>query len=203
MSPSPAEKARETKLREDPLAIVLSPTYVECKRCGKQIKLSAKSAFDPLHWRTHRARCLKTRHTKTTMRIDTAIRAQAPTLPLPSPSPGARPFVHSHNNDSDGSTEPSSSPLSFVASTLPPPYQPDVVTSDCLWRPNPVQPAPTTPPTQGWQASTCVQLKGSTIDSAITRELENKLFNPDPNETMEEKMHREAALSLSLLSRSP
>lgn len=202
MYQSPAEKARETKLREDPLAIVLSPTYVECKRCGKRIKLSAKSAFDPLHWRTHRARCLKTRHTKTTMR-NTEIKAQAPTLfplPSPSPSPHARPLVHSYNIDSDGSTEPSSSPLSFVASTLPPLYQPDVVTSECLRRSNSVHPVSTTPPTQGWQSWAWVQLKGSPIDSTITHEL---LFNPDPNETMAEKMHREAALSLSLLSRSP
>ncbi|KIK08849.1 hypothetical protein K443DRAFT_671908 [Laccaria amethystina LaAM-08-1] len=201
MFQSPAEKARETKLREDPLAIVLSPTYVECKRCGKQIKLSAKSAFDPLHWRTHRARCLKTRHTKTTIK-STEIKAQAPTLvfPLPSLSPRAWPLVHSHSIDSDGSTEPSSSPLPFVASTLPPLYQPSVATSECLRHPNPVS---NTPPTQGWQSCTWVQSKGSTIDSTITHELENELFNPGPNETMEEKMHREAALSLSLLSRSP
>lgn len=88
MSQSPAEKARETKLREDPLAIVLSPTHVECKRCGKRIKLSAKSAFDPLHWRTHRARCLKTRHTKTKTTRNTEIKTQAvgitPTLAIAS-----------------------------------------------------------------------------------------------------------------------
>ncbi|KAF8637610.1 hypothetical protein AX17_002679 [Amanita inopinata Kibby_2008] len=56
---SAAEKAREKKLRDDPMAIVVGPLYVDCKRCGNRIKLSSKSSYDTFHWRTHRARCLK------------------------------------------------------------------------------------------------------------------------------------------------
>ncbi|PFH51784.1 hypothetical protein AMATHDRAFT_39892 [Amanita thiersii Skay4041] len=56
---TPAERVREQKLREDPMAIVLGPLYVDCRRCGSRIKLSAKSSYDTFHWRTHRARCLK------------------------------------------------------------------------------------------------------------------------------------------------
>jgi hypothetical protein len=56
---STAAKAREKQLRDDPMAIVLSPLYVDCKGCGKRIKLSTKSLYDLSHWRTHRARCLK------------------------------------------------------------------------------------------------------------------------------------------------
>ncbi|KAM6497109.1 hypothetical protein JOM56_007582 [Amanita muscaria] len=66
-SPSPcpfsahtaAERAREKKLRDDPMAIVVDPLYVDCRRCGTRIKLSSKSLYDNFHWRTHRARCLK------------------------------------------------------------------------------------------------------------------------------------------------
>ncbi|KIL69300.1 hypothetical protein M378DRAFT_157549 [Amanita muscaria Koide BX008] len=66
-SPSPcpfsahtaAERAREKKLRDDPMAIVIDPLYVDCRRCGTRIKLSSKSLYDNFHWRTHRARCLK------------------------------------------------------------------------------------------------------------------------------------------------
>ncbi|KAF8630164.1 hypothetical protein AX15_003110 [Amanita polypyramis BW_CC] len=56
---SAAERAREKKLRDDPMAIVVSPLYVDCKRCGARIKLSSKSSYDTFHWRTHRTRCLK------------------------------------------------------------------------------------------------------------------------------------------------
>jgi len=59
-SMTPAEKARERSLREDPLANVLDPSHVECRRCNKKIKLSSKSAFDTFHWRNHRARCMRT-----------------------------------------------------------------------------------------------------------------------------------------------
>ncbi|KAF9006101.1 hypothetical protein BDQ17DRAFT_1352742 [Cyathus striatus] len=54
-----AEKVREKKLRDDPMAIVLGPLHVDCRRCGARIKLSTKSPYDPLHWRMHRTRCLK------------------------------------------------------------------------------------------------------------------------------------------------
>jgi len=54
-----AEKAREKRLRDDPLAEVLGPLFVCCKRCGSRIKLSPKSTYDPFHWLKHRERCLK------------------------------------------------------------------------------------------------------------------------------------------------
>jgi len=56
---SVAERAREKKLRDDPMAEVLGPLFVDCKRCGARIKLSSKSTYDIFHWRTHRERCLK------------------------------------------------------------------------------------------------------------------------------------------------
>jgi len=54
-----AEKAREKKLRDDPMAEVLGPLFVSCKRCGGRIKLSPKSTYDPFHWQKHRERCLR------------------------------------------------------------------------------------------------------------------------------------------------
>ncbi|KAL0953869.1 hypothetical protein HGRIS_005043 [Hohenbuehelia grisea] len=56
---TPAERAREKKLREDPIANVIGPLYVDCRRCGTRIKLSPKSVYDPFHWKTHRERCLR------------------------------------------------------------------------------------------------------------------------------------------------
>ncbi|RDB23706.1 hypothetical protein Hypma_008989 [Hypsizygus marmoreus] len=54
-----AEKAREKKLKDDPMALVLGPFNVKCRRCHVRIKLSEKSLFDLCHWSTHRRRCLK------------------------------------------------------------------------------------------------------------------------------------------------
>jgi len=56
---SVSERARERYLKQDPLAIVLSPSSIECRQCKRKIKLSSKSAYDPFHWRNHRARCIK------------------------------------------------------------------------------------------------------------------------------------------------
>ena len=54
-----AEKKRAQKLKDDPLVTLLSPLWVECRRCGSKIKLSPKSTYDPFHWARHRERCLK------------------------------------------------------------------------------------------------------------------------------------------------
>ncbi|KAI0272492.1 hypothetical protein BC834DRAFT_349929 [Gloeopeniophorella convolvens] len=54
-----AEKQREKRLRDDPLADLLGPLFVDCKRCGTRIKLSPKSSYDPFHWVKHRERCLR------------------------------------------------------------------------------------------------------------------------------------------------
>lgn len=56
---TPAELAREKKLRDDPMAEVHGPLFVTCKRCGNRIKLSPKSSYDPFHWMKHRERCLR------------------------------------------------------------------------------------------------------------------------------------------------
>ncbi|EGN96841.1 hypothetical protein SERLA73DRAFT_75693 [Serpula lacrymans var. lacrymans S7.3] len=56
---SVAELAREKKLRDDPMAQVHGPLFVTCLRCGRRIKLSPKSTYDPFHWMKHRERCLK------------------------------------------------------------------------------------------------------------------------------------------------
>lgn len=57
--PTPAEKARENKLRADALCEIANPQLVRCRRCHSWIKLSAKSAFDPAHWNKHRERCVR------------------------------------------------------------------------------------------------------------------------------------------------
>ncbi|KAI0255870.1 hypothetical protein BJV78DRAFT_579489 [Lactifluus subvellereus] len=54
-----AEKRREKRLLDDPLADLLGPLFVGCKRCGTRIKLSPKSSYDPFHWVKHRERCLR------------------------------------------------------------------------------------------------------------------------------------------------
>lgn len=59
VSRTPAQKKRERKLRDDPMAEVLGPTAVVCKRCWSTIKLSPKSTYDPFHWNKHKERCLK------------------------------------------------------------------------------------------------------------------------------------------------
>ncbi|KAI0940954.1 hypothetical protein AcV7_003187 [Taiwanofungus camphoratus] len=56
---TPAERLRERKLRDDPMAIVQNPQMVQCQRCGGKIKLSTKSSYDPFHWQKHRERCLR------------------------------------------------------------------------------------------------------------------------------------------------
>lgn len=58
-SRTPAELAREKKLRDDPMAEVHGPLFVTCKRCSSRIKLSPKSSYDPFHWTKHRERCLR------------------------------------------------------------------------------------------------------------------------------------------------
>lgn len=59
-----SERARERYLKQDPLALVLSPSSVECRQCKRKIKLSSKSAYDPFHWRNHRTRCTKAHRRK-------------------------------------------------------------------------------------------------------------------------------------------
>lgn len=54
-----AEKQREKRLLDDPLADLHGPLFVICKRCGTRIKLSPKSCYDPFHWVKHRERCLR------------------------------------------------------------------------------------------------------------------------------------------------
>ncbi|KAI9454437.1 hypothetical protein F5148DRAFT_427132 [Russula earlei] len=54
-----AEMQREKRLRDDPLADLLGPLFVSCRRCGTRIKLSPKSSYDPFHWVKHRERCLR------------------------------------------------------------------------------------------------------------------------------------------------
>ena len=54
-----AEKQREKRLLDDPLADLQGPLFVSCRRCGTRIKLSPKSCYDPFHWVKHRERCLR------------------------------------------------------------------------------------------------------------------------------------------------
>ena len=54
-----AELTREATIRADPLADIISPLYVRCRRCTQRIKLSPKSYFDLCHWTRHRQRCMR------------------------------------------------------------------------------------------------------------------------------------------------
>ncbi|KAH9066688.1 hypothetical protein EDB87DRAFT_1573602 [Lactarius vividus] len=56
---SPGGETARKRLRDDPLADLLGPLFVGCKRCGTRIKLSPKSSYDPFHWVKHRERCLR------------------------------------------------------------------------------------------------------------------------------------------------
>ncbi len=56
---TPAERAREKRLRDDPMADVIGPLFVDCRRCKARITLSPKSVYDPFHWKSHKERCLK------------------------------------------------------------------------------------------------------------------------------------------------
>ena len=57
--PKTAARWREKRLRDDPLADLLGPLFVGCKRCDTRIKLSPKSSYNPFHWVKHRKRCLQ------------------------------------------------------------------------------------------------------------------------------------------------
>lgn len=94
VTPSTAARAREKQLLDDPMAIVLGPLCVDCKGCGKRIKLSTKSLYDLSHWRTHRARCLKRQPhllKKPSSKLDLGIselslrRSEKPGMPLNPP----------------------------------------------------------------------------------------------------------------------
>lgn len=76
---STSERARERYLKQDPLAIVLSPSSVECRQCKRKIKLSSKSAYDPFHWRNHRARCIKAHNQKPKPAVKATVTSKAST----------------------------------------------------------------------------------------------------------------------------
>ncbi|PSR74328.1 hypothetical protein PHLCEN_2v9945 [Hermanssonia centrifuga] len=121
-----AERLRERKLRDDPMAIVHNPQQVQCKRCGGKIKLSAKSAYDPFHWQKHRERCLK--RTENLVQALKAATNKVDTITTNLPGPRATtPSLVSDNDDEvsngtaqDDSPAPSSPavPLSFPAPSV-------------------------------------------------------------------------------------
>lgn len=91
------EVAREKRLRDDPMAEVLGPLFVTCKRCGNRIKLSPKSLYDPFHWLKHRERCLK----KPIGGARAASRSSKETITVEKNSPAS-----SSNTDADNLTPP-------------------------------------------------------------------------------------------------
>ncbi|KAF8906250.1 hypothetical protein CPB84DRAFT_1770356 [Gymnopilus junonius] len=122
---TPAERARENVLLNDPLALVLNPSYVECRQCNKKIKLSSKSAFDTFHWRNHRARCIKMAKKKAKT-VTTAHRlVSSPHKTTTSPSPrnsNTPPLIDISDSEeerrSEQSAEAQSPPYTIPSSPL-------------------------------------------------------------------------------------
>ncbi|PCH36334.1 hypothetical protein WOLCODRAFT_28480 [Wolfiporia cocos MD-104 SS10] len=102
-----AEKARETKLRNDPYAVVHNARLVQCNRCLTFIKLSLKSNWDPAHWQKHRERCIR----RSGAHVNELREANKKTLPSPDPT---------ESKTRGPSTSRTSSPLT------PPPLTPDL-----------------------------------------------------------------------------
>lgn len=92
---TPAELVREKRLRDDPMAEVHGPLFVTCRRCGRRIKLSPKSAYDPFHWTKHRERCLNKSLGKA--RATSAVR-RTPKSPVSRPSSRGEPCVHTSSS---------------------------------------------------------------------------------------------------------
>ncbi|KAF5373236.1 hypothetical protein D9615_007412 [Tricholomella constricta] len=132
---SAAEKAREKKLRDDPMAIVIGPLYVDCRRCGTRIKLSAKSLYDACHWRTHRSRCLKRHSAWPKKRIAKADIAPSPKRSQPPQQPHTPPpplVVETPERQILGHNHASSSPLYPI--TPPNPRTADAIFEEYLLR---------------------------------------------------------------------
>ncbi|KAJ8586691.1 hypothetical protein M405DRAFT_344098 [Rhizopogon salebrosus TDB-379] len=96
------EIAREKRLRDDPMADVIGPLFVTCKRCGNRIKLSPKSLYDPFHWLKHRERCLK-KPVGGIIRATKGLSRELNTLEKDSPT-------SSSNTDTDNLTPPPLTP---------------------------------------------------------------------------------------------
>ncbi|KAJ3538940.1 hypothetical protein NMY22_g4956 [Coprinellus aureogranulatus] len=222
---TPAESARERKLRADPLANVLNATAVECRGCGVKIKLSNKMAFDPIHWESHRKRCLKRSKKKRgvmhSMRdgspssVESVPQAEPcparPSLQVPrtlrtpepsdrtshSPSPPISPsFIHHHPEVTEiRQTAPSGKPIVYF---IPRPYRP----------PTPGSGVPGA--TGDWREWSFSQLKMPDFEATALKYFPWQLegYNTSlsehytPSEQMEARLRREAAVSLSLLSQS-
>ncbi|KAL6309277.1 hypothetical protein BKA93DRAFT_350307 [Sparassis latifolia] len=146
--PTSGEKRREKKLREDRMAIVLSPQMVQCQRCGAKIKLSLKSTYDPFHWQKHRERCLK-RPDGVARSMKAATEQHKPAWPAESkirtasngraPSSLTPPLTSDGLEDDERSSEDSAVKREFASPpTLPEPelalHKPDAAFEDYLVR---------------------------------------------------------------------
>ncbi|KAI0312814.1 hypothetical protein OF83DRAFT_1176284 [Amylostereum chailletii] len=74
------ELERKKKLQSDPLANVLGPLWIECRRCKSRVKLSFRSSYATAHWKKHRQRCLERSEAKVA-----AIRFGREMFSIPSP----------------------------------------------------------------------------------------------------------------------
>lgn len=138
LSRTPAELAREKKLRDDPMAEVHGPLFVTCKRCGNRIKLSPKSSYDPFHWTKHRERCLRKPVGQPRRRTPKETTPPAPKKFSPSSS----------NTDGDNVTPPPLTPQDERANTSgvfkpksPSPHEDDIPTHSATF-----------PITERWQS---------------------------------------------------
>ncbi|KAI0033913.1 hypothetical protein K488DRAFT_9834, partial [Vararia minispora EC-137] len=123
--PTTMELARECAARTDPLAEVLNPLYINCRVCGKTIKLSEKQYFDLLHWTQHRRRCLS-KHQEP--EINQAVHPQRQdNLNMSVPVTVSQPLLHVDFTLASSSLGDSATPTVTSDSHSPPAPEPDVL----------------------------------------------------------------------------
>ncbi|KDR80690.1 hypothetical protein GALMADRAFT_135815 [Galerina marginata CBS 339.88] len=226
---TPAERAREKTLLNDPLALVLNPSLVECKQCHKKIKLSSKSAFDTFHWRNHRARCLRTIKKKKTKGILPPLTRRpiptplkAATTPRP-PHPEPRksktpPLIDISDSEEERRSEqspeaqspPSTLPWSPFAIQTPPDIRhSDAFLDDYILRSHPECFQRATPLSDHWQSWSWSQLKEPHFPPSAYNQDDDLEYDEDDDHishysslTSQDERAQEAAHALSMLSRS-
>ncbi|PPQ76248.1 hypothetical protein CVT26_008283 [Gymnopilus dilepis] len=228
---TPAERARENFLLNDPLALVLGPSYVECRQCNKKIKLSSKSAFDTFHWRNHRARCVKATKKKAkaaspvlNFRRPPSTPYRPPRSPIPRPTrrdSGTPPSLDISDSEeehrSELSAEPQSPPYAMSSSPLSiqsplETRQSDATLDDYMLRFHPDCFHKTRSSTDHWQTWSWSRLKQPHFPAPAYAYHENEVRDDDDDDdcglerlaslpNMDSRA-RDAAHALSLLSRS-
>ncbi|KAF8817400.1 hypothetical protein BYT27DRAFT_6809986 [Phlegmacium glaucopus] len=213
---STSERARERYLKGDPLALVLSPSSVECRQCKRKIKLSSKSAYDPFHWRNHRTRCMKAYKRKVKAMKKTSTFKKSWTPPL-SASLHKDSLMHTPPlisdcdddclSDRSGELELANSPTTPSTSFAPPKQEfslayssVDAMFNDYLRRSHPdyAQPPVSVPSAGRWRDWSWSQLKPPLFPVA-----DDDNYDDDMDEDLPDSFDiflRAAAFSLSFVS---